>query len=100
MSSRKYLYVFCDSTKGTYFKCYSYECPTCSECTNIFSSGGGKSLAEISKIPYLGCVPIDPRVGKLAGQGLAAVTELPESTTGKVFTELVNKLRESTTNGA
>ncbi|XP_026729005.1 cytosolic Fe-S cluster assembly factor NUBP2 homolog [Trichoplusia ni] len=69
-----------------------YECPTCSECTNIFSSGGGKSLADISKIPFMGSVPIDPRVGKLAGQGLAAVKELPESTTSKVFTNVVDQL--------
>ncbi|KAH9632059.1 hypothetical protein HF086_015263 [Spodoptera exigua] len=62
------------------------------ECTNIFSSGGGKSLADISKIPFMGSVPIDPRVGKLAGQGLAAIKELPDSTTSKVFTELVNQL--------
>ncbi|CAH0579487.1 unnamed protein product [Chrysodeixis includens] len=72
-----------------------YECPTCSECTNIFSSGGGKSLADISKIPFMGSVPIDPRVGKLAGQGLAAVKELPDSTTSKVFTNVVNQLAEA-----
>lgn len=76
-----------------------YECPTCSECTNIFSSGGGKSLSEISKIPFMGSVPIDPRVGRLAGQGLAAVKELPNSTTSRVFTEVVNMLSD-TTNGA
>lgn len=76
-----------------------YECPTCSECTNIFSSGGGKSLSEISKIPFMGGVPIDPRVGRLAGQGLAAVKELPNSTTSRVFTEVVNMLSD-TTNGA
>ncbi|XP_049869580.1 cytosolic Fe-S cluster assembly factor NUBP2 homolog [Pectinophora gossypiella] len=76
-----------------------YECPNCSECTNIFSSGGGKSLAELSKIPFLGSVPIDPRVGKLAGQGVAAVKELPDSTTSKVFTELVRTLAETSTNG-
>ncbi|XP_063381068.1 cytosolic Fe-S cluster assembly factor Nubp2 homolog [Cydia fagiglandana] len=72
-----------------------YECPNCSECTNIFSSGGGKSLAEYAKIPFLGSVPIDPRVGKLAGQGLAAVTELPDSTTSKVFDELVRTLAQN-----
>ncbi|KAJ0177427.1 hypothetical protein K1T71_007436 [Dendrolimus kikuchii] len=72
-----------------------YECPTCNECTNIFSSGGGESLAEYAKIPYLGSIPIDPRMGKLAGQGLAAVKELPGSNTSRVFTELVLQLGES-----
>ncbi|KAJ8729881.1 hypothetical protein PYW07_016919 [Mythimna separata] len=72
-----------------------YQCPNCSECTNIFSSGGGKSLADIAKIPFMGSVPIDPRVGKLAGQGLAAVKELPDSTTSKIFSELVNLLADA-----
>ncbi|CAG9133432.1 unnamed protein product [Plutella xylostella] len=72
-----------------------YECPNCSECTNIFSSGGGESLAEISKITFLGKVPIDPRVGMLAGKGQAAVTELPDSTTSKVFIKLVKMLSDS-----
>ncbi|XP_004932586.1 cytosolic Fe-S cluster assembly factor NUBP2 homolog [Bombyx mandarina] len=72
-----------------------YECPNCSECTNIFSTGGGQSLAEYAKIPFLGSVPIDPRVGRLAGQGLCAVKELPDSKTSKVFGELVTLLGEN-----
>ncbi|QPG74425.1 cytosolic Fe-S cluster assembly factor cfd1 [Brettanomyces nanus] len=36
-------------------------CPYCSECTNIFGSGGGKRLAEEVDLPYLGNVPIDPQ---------------------------------------
>jgi Mrp family chromosome partitioning ATPase len=37
-----------------------FVCPHCSECTNIFSSGGGTILAETSKVPFLGKIPIDP----------------------------------------
>ncbi|XP_045771805.1 cytosolic Fe-S cluster assembly factor NUBP2 homolog [Maniola jurtina] len=77
-----------------------YECPSCSECTNIFSSGGGKSLAELSKLPFLGCIPIDPRVGALAGKGVAAVKELPESNTSRVFSDLVVRINETSSNGS
>ncbi|XP_026498972.1 cytosolic Fe-S cluster assembly factor Nubp2 homolog [Vanessa tameamea] len=77
-----------------------YECPTCSECTNIFSTGGGKSLAEISKIKFLGSIPIDPRIGALAGKGVAAVKELPDCTTSKVFNDLINHLPHTTANGS
>jgi len=72
-----------------------FVCPNCRECTNIFSSGGGESLASISKIPFLGTLPIDPRVGKLAGTGKSALSELPDSTTAKVFVEIVNKLTKA-----
>ena len=27
-----------------------YVCPNCSECSNIFSKGGGKALAEHAKV--------------------------------------------------
>lgn len=77
-----------------------YECPSCSECTNIFSTGGGKSLAEISKLPFLGSIPIDPRVGALAGKGVAAVKELPDSNTSKVFSDLVVRINETSLNGS
>lgn len=35
-------------------------CPYCSECTDIFLSGGGVTLSETLNIPFLGNVPIDP----------------------------------------
>jgi len=37
-----------------------YVCPHCSHCTNIFSTGGGRALAEHSKVPFLGSVPMEP----------------------------------------
>ncbi|KAJ3416992.1 Nucleotide-binding protein 2 [Chytridiales sp. JEL 0842] len=37
-----------------------YVCPNCSECTNIFSKGGGEALAKEYNVPFLGCIPIDP----------------------------------------
>ncbi|KAK4226688.1 putative cytosolic Fe-S cluster assembling factor nbp-35 [Podospora fimiseda] len=38
-----------------------FVCPNCSECTNIFGSGGGQVMAEEFKIKFLGRVPIDPQ---------------------------------------
>lgn len=67
-----------------------FVCPHCTECTNIFSSGGGAALAEIVKVPLLGTLPIDPRMGSLLGK--ACVKELPDSVSAKVFKEIVNKL--------
>lgn len=54
---------------GVYENMSGFVCPHCSECTRIFSSGGGKSLAEACHIPYLGAIPIDPRIGELMDQG-------------------------------
>jgi len=38
-----------------------FVCPNCSECTNIFQSGGGRIMAEEFEIKFLGSVPIDPQ---------------------------------------
>uniref|UniRef100_UPI00358F7A01 cytosolic Fe-S cluster assembly factor NUBP2 n=1 Tax=Myxine glutinosa TaxID=7769 RepID=UPI00358F7A01 len=37
-----------------------FVCPHCAECTNIFSQGGGESLAKECDIRFLGSVPLDP----------------------------------------
>lgn len=39
-----------------------YICPHCADCTNIFSSGGGESMAREYGVEFLGRVPIDPRL--------------------------------------
>ncbi|XP_045477409.1 cytosolic Fe-S cluster assembly factor NUBP2 homolog [Harmonia axyridis] len=67
-----------------------FVCPTCKECTNIFSTGGGKSLAELVNVPLLGTLPIDPRIGKLGAK--PCITEFPDSSSAKVFEEIVDAL--------
>ncbi len=39
-----------------------YVCPHCEETVNIFSSGGGEQIARDFDLPFLGRVPMDPRV--------------------------------------
>ncbi|OLN89041.1 Cytosolic Fe-S cluster assembly factor cfd1 [Colletotrichum chlorophyti] len=46
-----------------------FVCPHCSECTNIFSSGGGAVMAQEFAVPFLGTVPIDPQFGELVESG-------------------------------
>jgi len=38
-----------------------FVCPNCSECTNIFMSGGGEVMANDFGVRFLGRVPIDPQ---------------------------------------
>jgi hypothetical protein len=73
--------------------------PVQQECTNIFSSGGGQSLANISGIPFLGCVPIDPRVGQSAEKEQSFVATIPDSPVTAVFKDMV-KILTGPTDGA
>ncbi|KAJ8959031.1 hypothetical protein NQ318_022286 [Aromia moschata] len=67
-----------------------FVCPHCSECTNIFSKGGGESLAQLAKVTLLGSLPIDPRVGQLLGK--ACIKELPDSPSAKVFNQIAEQI--------
>lgn len=46
-----------------------FVCPHCSECTDIFGSGGGKSMAEEFKVPFLGSIPMDAQFIALIEEG-------------------------------
>eukprot|EP01113_Clastostelium_recurvatum_P001913 TRINITY_DN10787_c0_g1_i4.p1 TRINITY_DN10787_c0_g1~~TRINITY_DN10787_c0_g1_i4.p1 ORF type:complete len:282 (-),score=64.53 TRINITY_DN10787_c0_g1_i4:14-859(-) len=56
-----------------------YVCPHCSECTNIFSSEGGRLLAEETGISFLGKIPIDPSLGMCGENGLSFIQAHPDS---------------------
>lgn len=46
-----------------------FVCPNCSECTNIFSSGGGEVMANDFNVRFLGRLPIDPQFSVLIETG-------------------------------
>ena len=47
-----------------------FVCPNCSECTNVFSKGGGEVMAKEFEVPFLGSVPIDPAFVMLVEEGI------------------------------
>lgn len=55
-----------------------YRCPSCSDCSYIFASGGGASLAARHSLPLVGPLPIDPRLSALADAG-ALLTWAPDA---------------------
>uniref|UniRef100_A0A5S6QQF5 Cytosolic Fe-S cluster assembly factor NUBP2 homolog n=1 Tax=Trichuris muris TaxID=70415 RepID=A0A5S6QQF5_TRIMR len=56
-----------------------YVCPHCSECTNIFSSGSGEQLCSYAGIPFLGRLPIDPKLAEAMEHGQNYCLQQPES---------------------
>jgi Mrp family chromosome partitioning ATPase len=46
-----------------------FVCPNCSECTNVFSSGGGQVMAKEFNVRFLASVPIDPQFVMLVEAG-------------------------------
>lgn len=54
----------------------------------IFRHGGGKRLAKDSGVPFLGEIPIDPRVAECGDEGDPIVHKYPDSAVGKAYQAL------------
>ena len=75
-----------------------FVCPKCTHENNIFpaTTGGGRRLAEEMGIPFLGSVPLDPRIGMACDYGESFFDSFPDSPTcgalRHVVTQLAGKL--------
>ena len=65
-----------------------FVCPHCSECSLIFSSGGGEQLAKEQNVPYLGSVPIDPNLSEAAEKG--QILDHPPTESIKTISQFVS----------
>jgi ATP-binding protein involved in chromosome partitioning len=71
-----------------------FVCPTCKTETHIFKSGGGEKVAKKYNIPFLGKIPIDPRICEASDQGSPFVIENPDSPAAKSFAQIVEKIKK------
>jgi ATP-binding protein involved in chromosome partitioning len=69
-----------------------FVCPHCGEKTEIFQSGGGKKMAEEAGVPFLGSIPIDPKVSVDSDKGHPFVVADKDSAAAKAFIEIVKKV--------
>lgn len=61
------------------------DCPHCNERIDVFSSGGGRRTAEQMQVPFLGELPLDPKV-RIGGDGGRPIALRPAE--GESFLEL------------
>ena len=69
-----------------------FVCPDCGAKISIFRTGGGKRIAEALSVPYLGSIPIDPKICRDADNGMPFVAESPDSLSAKSFVGIVKKI--------
>lgn len=60
----------------------------------IFSHGGGKKLAAAASVPFLGEIPIDPKVAVCGDQGDPIVHKYPDSPVAKAYLALAKSVAE------
>lgn len=68
-------------------------CPHCGKTVDVFKVGGGEAAAKELGLPFLGRIPLDPRIVVGGDAGRPFVVEHPESEATKAFREVVAKLK-------
>jgi Mrp family chromosome partitioning ATPase/predicted Fe-Mo cluster-binding NifX family protein len=68
-------------------------CPHCGKESHPFKTGGGQALAEETGVPFLGRIPVDPRVVTASDQGRAFCTEHPDSPASGAFQAAIEPIR-------
>uniref|UniRef100_T1JID6 Cytosolic Fe-S cluster assembly factor NUBP2 homolog n=1 Tax=Strigamia maritima TaxID=126957 RepID=T1JID6_STRMM len=93
--------TFCEKTGipvlGIIENLSGFICPHCKECSNLFSKGGGESLANAANIPFLGCVPIDVKLAQCLEDGHSFIDKYPTSSAAEAF-QIIGKTLLSKTN--
>lgn len=59
---------------------------------DIFGNGGGEKLAGELEVPFLGGIPIDPRIREGGDTGKPIVVEHPDSEEAKIITEIAKNM--------
>jgi len=72
-----------------------YECPHCGETVEIFGRGGGEVLAKTMDLPFLGAVPLDPKVSEAGDAGVPPVVGAPDSPAGRALRGAAQALRNT-----
>lgn len=72
-----------------------FVCGNCKHTSQIFraTTGGGKALAKEQGIPFLGAVPLDPRIGMSCDFGESFFDAYPDSPACIALTEVVRRLQ-------
>lgn len=75
-----------------------FVCPKCKTETKIFAptTGGAEKMAQELDVPFLGRIPIDPRIAKACDEGRFFLSEFPDSEATKAFNQIITKVKEYT----
>jgi len=72
-----------------------FVCPDCGKEVDIFSSGGGKKLAEKFSVPFLGKIPLDPDIVKSGDEEKPYLYFYSTTRTAQKFDEIVERIVNS-----
>ncbi|MDD1771003.1 MAG: Mrp/NBP35 family ATP-binding protein, partial [Methanomassiliicoccales archaeon] len=71
-------------------------CPHCGKEIDLFKVGGGEKAAKELKVPFLGRIPLDPKVVESGDDGMPIVLADSESPAAVAFGTLVDNILKQT----
>lgn len=72
-----------------------FVCPHCGNTVEIFKTGGAEKLAQEYKVPFLGKIPIDPKIVEAGDDGKPVMIYYPDSKPAEAFSNIINKITEN-----
>lgn len=87
---------FCKTVKveitGVVENMSGFVCPHCNQTVDIFKTGGGEEVAREFDLPFLGRIPMDPKIVMAGDDGTPYLSSNADSPATKAFTEVLNAI--------
>jgi len=71
-----------------------FVCPHCNESVDLFKSGGGSRMAADFGVPFLGAIPVDPKVVSGGDEGQPYLAATGDSPAVKAFSDMVDNVEK------
>ncbi|EEB14323.1 Nucleotide-binding protein, putative [Pediculus humanus corporis] len=78
-----------------------FTCPNCSKSSEIFAAktGGALKMCSDLNVPFLGKLPMDPKLARACDEGKDFLTEFKSSSAAEAFTEIAKNTKQKNTVG-
>lgn len=75
-----------------------FTCPHCGKSVDIFKTGGGLKVSKDFNVPFLGKIPIDPKIVLTGDSGEPYLIKNTSTEAGKEFQKIVEKIEQIVNN--
>jgi len=69
-----------------------FACPKCGEVTPMFRSGGDKRIAEDMGVPFLGSMPMDPKITEACDDGRVFLQHYSTTPTADIMKDIIERI--------
>jgi Mrp family chromosome partitioning ATPase len=73
-------------------------CPHCNKEIDLFKTGGGSQAAKDLAVPFLGSIPIDPKIVETGDSGQPFILKYSKSKSAKKFNDIIQKVENIVNN--